>query len=121
MTTSTTPPAPARADAASMAAHLVELFLPLYGNDGRAFPKALVDRVREELVDRYGGVTAFVRSPAVGLWEDEDGDVSRDDVILFEVMAEALDRDWWAQYRRELERRFEQDEILIRATRVERL
>ena len=115
MTTSTTPPAPARADAASTAAHLVELFLPLYGNDGRAFPKALVDRVREELVDRYGGVTAFVRSPAVGLWEDEDGDVSR------EVMAEALDRDWWAQYRRALERRFEQDEILIRATRVERL
>lgn len=103
------------------AMHLVELFLPLYDNDGKSFPKKLVDQVREELVEQFGGVTAFVRSPAVGLWEDDDGDVSRDDVILFEVMAEALDRDWWAQYRRELEQRFAQDEILIRATLVERL
>jgi hypothetical protein len=62
-----------------------------------------------------------VRSPAVGIWKDDAGEVCRDDVILFEVMADALDREWWLAYRRKLERRFDQDEILIRASAVERL
>ena len=45
----------------------------------------------------------------------------RDDVVLFEVMVDALERDWWRTYRRELETRFEQDEILVRTSAVERL
>lgn len=101
--------------------HLVQLFLPVYANTGQAFPKASFDRVRVELAEAFGGVTAFVRSPAVGLWESDAGDVCRDDVVLFEVMAEALDRRWWAAYRRTLEQRFYQDEVLVRATSVERL
>lgn len=46
--------------------HLIQLFLPLYDNDGQAFAKPLFDTVRGELTERFGGVTAFVRSPAVG-------------------------------------------------------
>lgn len=101
--------------------HLVQLFLPLHDNAGSAFPKALFDAVRAELTDRFGGVTAFVRSPAVGAWEDEAGTVQRDEVVLVEVMAPQLDRRWWASYREDLQRRFAQDEVLIRATEVERL
>lgn len=101
--------------------HLVQLFLPVYGNDGHAFPRALFDGVRTELADAFGGVTAFVRSPAVGLWESDSGAVCRDDVVLFEVMTDALDRAWWAAYRQSLERRFEQDAVLVRASAVERL
>lgn len=100
---------------------LVQLFLPVYANDGAPFPKAQFDTVRAELTDKFGGVTAYLRSPAVGLWEDADGDVCRDDVILFEVMAPALDRPWWNSYRRTLEERFSQDEVLVRATAIERL
>src|SRR5690606_4492255 len=65
--------------------------------------------------------TAFVRSPAVGAWEDDDGRVQRDDVVLLEVMAEHVHHAWWANYRKALERRFRQDEVLIRATAVEQL
>ncbi|WP_374011993.1 hypothetical protein [Pseudoxanthomonas koreensis] len=101
--------------------HLVQLFLPLYDNAGNAFPRAGFDAVRAELADRFGGVTAFVRAPAVGLWEDDDGAVQRDDVVLLEVMAQNIDHGWWAAYRRQLQRRFRQDEILIRASAVERL
>jgi len=100
---------------------LVQLFLPVYANDGSPFPKAQFDAVRTELTDKFGGVTAYLRSPAVGLWEDADGDVCRDDVILFEVMANALDRPWWNSYRHTLEERFRQDEVLVRATEIERL
>lgn len=101
--------------------HLVQLFLPLYDNAGVAFPRPLHAAVRDELIGRFGGVTVFVRSPALGAWEDEDGAVQRDQVVLFEVMAEHVDHGWWAAYRRDLEQRFRQDEVLIRATQVDRL
>ena len=48
--------------------HLVELLLPLYDNDGRPFGGAALDRVRDELAARFGGVRAFSRSPAEGVW-----------------------------------------------------
>lgn len=101
--------------------YLVELFLPLRDNDGAAFPKALYDTTRTELAERHGGVTAFTRAPATGLWEDDEGSVQRDEVVLFEVMVEHVDHGWWRGYRESLEARFRQDEVLVRATRVERL
>lgn len=101
--------------------HLIQLFLPVYDNDGKRFPKALFDEVRDDLTEQFSGVTAFVRSPAVGAWEDDTGAVCRDDVVLLEVMADVLDHGWWNRYRRDLEQRFGQEEILIRASVVERL
>lgn len=99
-------------------AHLVQFFLPLRDNAGAAFPKSEFTRVRAELTDRFGGVTAYLRSPALGAWEDEDGDVQRDEVVLFEVVADTLDRDWWRAYRETLCRRFRQEEVLVRASPV---
>jgi hypothetical protein len=101
--------------------HLLQIFLPLCDNDGNALPKARFDLVRAELTARFGGVTAFVRSPAIGAWQDDAGSVQRDDVVLVEVMADRLDRHWWADYREQLQRRFDQDEVLVRASVVERL
>jgi hypothetical protein len=101
--------------------HQIQLLLPLYDNDGRAFERADFARVRDELAEVFGGVTAHTRAPAEGLWKDEAGSVSRDSVVAFEVLAEILDRGWWARYRDALAARFRQDEILITASPVERL
>lgn len=101
--------------------HLVQLILPLYDNEGRAFPREDFDRVRDELTEHFGGVTAFLRSPAEGAWKEDHGGVTRDDVVVYEVMNEELDRRWWADYRDRLARRFRQDELLITATAAERL
>lgn len=101
--------------------HLIQFFLPLYDNTGEAFPRAMIDRVRRELTDAFGGVTAFARAPAVGAWEDDSGEVQRDEVILVEVMVDTLDRAWWARYREDLRTRFRQDELLVRATAVDML
>lgn len=101
--------------------HLVQLLLPVYGNDGTAFERARFDAVRAELADAFGGVTAYVRAPAVGLWEDAAGACERDDVVLFEVLVDALDRRWWTRYRETLEQRFAQDSVLVRAVPAERL
>jgi len=99
----------------------IEIFLPLYDNEGRAFGRADFARVRNELAERYGGVTAFTRAPAEGVWQAESGDLSRDELVIFEVMAEELDRDWWTEYREALRRRFRQEELLMRATATELL
>jgi len=99
---------------------LIEILLPLADNEGRAFGAGEFNRVRDELAARFGGVTAFRRAPAEGVWA-EGGGVSRDEVVIFEVMADALERPWWAAYRRELERRFRQEKIVARATAFEEL
>jgi len=101
--------------------HLVQLFLPLRDDNGRAFDKALFGEVRAALAERFGGSTAFVRSPAAGLWEDPAGTLERDDVVLVEVQVDALDPAWWRDYRSTLEQRFQQDAILVRALPAEML
>ena len=101
--------------------HLVQLLLPVYDNDKRAFPRAYFDQVRVELTQQFGGVTAFVRSPAVGFWKDNEEDITRDDVIMFEVLTDDLDQDWWKNYRQKLEKIFRQETILVRATETNRL
>ena len=40
-------------------------------------------------------------------------------MVLFEVIVDPLDRAWWADYRRKLEGRFQQDKLLILALAVE--
>ncbi|WP_145247766.1 hypothetical protein [Pseudomonas oryzihabitans] len=101
--------------------YLIQLLLPLNDNDGKRLPGALFQEVREELVARFGGLTAFSRAPVEGLCQDEAERVEDDDLLVYEVMTEALDRAWWADYRRRLEAAFRQREILIRAQPTERL
>ena len=101
--------------------YLVEVLLPLDDNAGAPFPRAAFDRVRRELAERFGGVTAFLRAPASGLWRDDEGVVRRDDIVTFEVMADTLDEAWWRDYRRSLAERFEQDDVVVRAIEARRL
>ncbi len=101
-------------------AYLVQLLLPVQDNAGRPFGEEVLGPTRQELVDRFGGVTAHLRAPARGLWKGDAG-LDRDDIVIFEVMADALDLGWWSDFRAELERLFAQDEIVIRASASERL
>ena len=101
--------------------HLIEILIPLSDDAGKPFPAELHRAVRAELVEHFGGVTAFTRNPAEGLWTDGEGSPERDDIVILEVMADWLDRGWWRGYRAELERRFRQDEIVVRAREVELL
>lgn len=101
---------------------LVQILLPLYDNDGRALARNRYDGVFRTLTERFGGVTAFTRSPAEGAWKEPGADtVNRDSVVVFEVLVERLDHDWWGAYRRQLEAEFRQEKILIRAMAAEEL
>ena len=101
--------------------HLVQLLLPLYDNGGEELPRDHFDKVRHELTDRFGGVTAFLRAPAEGHWKDAGDVVARDEVVIVEVMVDRLDPAWWRDYRCDLESRFRQRELVVRACTIERL
>ena len=47
---------------------LVQLLLPLYDGQGRRIPRARFEELAAELTRRHGGLTAYVRTPATGLW-----------------------------------------------------
>jgi hypothetical protein len=100
---------------------LVQLLLPLRDDCGGRFAPGDFERVRRELTERFGGVTFYARSPALGTWQDEGGGVERDEIVVVEVMAEREDRGWWRAYRAELERRFRQQEVVVRSLRCNRL
>jgi hypothetical protein len=102
--------------------HLIQILIPVFDNAGRRFGQETFEGVRERLMERFGGLTAFIQSPALGLWKDtQNGTTARDDMILIEVMAETLDRAWWSAYRKELEEIFRQDEIVVRVMGCERM
>jgi hypothetical protein len=101
--------------------HLVQLLLPLADPDGRRFAARFYVELARELTERFGGVTAYARAPASGLWDDPQGGQTRDELIVMEVMVESLDAAWWTAYRRSLESKFRQDELVVRAWPLQRL
>ena len=88
---------------------LVQLLLPVKPESASRF-----DETRRELIERYHGVTAYVRSPAKGTWVGPEGE-EHDDVLMVEVLVEDFDRAWWRTYAETLAERFGEDEIHIRA------
>jgi hypothetical protein len=97
--------------------YLIEILLPARREHRN---QANFELVRDELTRRFGGLTLHTNAPAEGLWKDDD-DVELDRIVVAEVMSDELDRSWWAAYREKLEARFDQDEIVVRVTEIERL
>ncbi|HJS06375.1 MAG TPA: hypothetical protein VJ809_01910 [Pirellulales bacterium] len=95
--------------------HLVQILLPLFDNEGNRFDGEFFRAVRDELAAEFGGVTVYSRAPAEGLWKGEAAALQHDELILFDVMVEHLNREWWATYRRTLEARFRQEVVVVRA------
>ncbi len=100
--------------------HLVQILLPLTDPAGQDFPPQLYVSVRETLTHKFGGMTFHRNAPAEGLWVCDNG-VAHDAIVTADVMVEDLDKDWWALYRAELEKQFNQDEIVIRALPITKL
>ena len=43
----------------SMSHYLIQILLPLVDNEGQLFPHSNYRRVRSEMTERFGGLTAF--------------------------------------------------------------
>jgi len=99
---------------------LVQVLLPAAPAGAAPVDAALAETGRE-LAARFGGLTAYIRSPAQGVWTAPDGHREQDTVVMVEVVTEVFDRAWWREYARTLAERFAQDAIHIRALPVQML
>jgi len=99
--------------------YLIQMLLPVGSN---AVDTATgLNRTQRELIDRFGGVTAYLQTPAKGQWADVNGTTTVDRVFLVEVVANEFDKHWWREYANALATRFGQDVMHIRALRIELL
>ena len=97
---------------------VVELFIPLEKTDGTPTPAETLERIKSELVERFGGVTAFLQSPAEGAWKPKSRAIIHDRVAIFEVMVKDVDTAWWRSYRAGLEKELDQEQVLARLYQV---
>ena len=100
--------------------HLIQILLPTRDHAGVPFAGKLFNDVRTDLAEHFGGVTAYLRAPATGLWED-DGEMVKDEIVIFEVMVDRLEREFWRLYRLELQEMFKQDVIVVRLHKIDLL
>lgn len=92
---------------------LIQILLPTYDNEGKPFPHQIYGAIGDELVARFSGLTAYTQTPAEGFWT-RGSRTARDEIVVFEVMVQELDENWWSQYRHELEGRLRQESVVIR-------
>jgi hypothetical protein len=74
--------------------------------------------VRDELTEQFGGITTYVRSPAEGLWKEGKCCMVRDEIVIYEVMAKDLNREWWQEFREKLEQLFRQESLIVRTSQI---
>lgn len=95
------------------AMHLVQILLPCTDNERQPFPREDFARVKQQLGNRFEGVTAWLQAPAEGLWSDGRS-TDRDDIVIFEVMTDEIDFEEWRRRRADLERQFRQEKVVFR-------
>ncbi len=99
---------------------LIQILLPLTDSQGEPWPSELHEQVKIKFTQEFGGMTAYVYSPAEGRWKDGGAQVE-EDMVMYEVVTESLDTEWWAQYRTVLMSRFQQQDLMIRALPMQHL
>jgi hypothetical protein len=97
--------------------HLVQILLPLADNEGNAFSDGVLHGIHEELSLRFGGLTAYSRAPAKGVWTQKDGK-QEDDIVIVEVMTQTVDEIWWGEFRRRVQKLLDQEQLIIRAQKI---
>ena len=97
--------------------HLIQILLPRKSGDPASDGRFAATRA--ELVEKFEGITAYLRAPAQGAWVAPDGRLEHDEIVMVEVLAGSFDRGWWGAYARTLAERFGEQEIHIRALSAE--
>lgn len=106
------------ADQSMQNLRMIQIYLPLYDPDGKAFPQRYYEKIKEELNEKFGGLTMYTRSPAEGLWKEDQQKTVKDDLLILEVIASELEQDFWRQYKHNLKKIFKQEELLINCASI---
>ena len=99
----------------------IELYLPLYNNDKKAFPTSHYESVKQNLSDKFGGITMYSRTPVIGLWKESQESIVKDDLVIYEIISEKLDESFWQEYKFMLQSLFQQEAIIIKSSKIKLL
>lgn len=75
--------------------------------------------IRLELTERFGRLTAYSRSPATGLWKDDDEELTVDKLIVYEVIANDFEKKFWKSFKEILKAQLKQEDKIIRCTGID--
>ncbi|WP_276090387.1 inorganic diphosphatase [Pedobacter sp. JY14-1] len=92
---------------------LVQLFVPLNDRQGQPFPQQFYSKLSEELKERFRGVTVYSRAPAKGIWKRDAQDTELDELLIYEVLINARETEFWIDLKERLEQQLKQEEILV--------
>lgn len=90
-----------------------DIYVPLTYNDGSAVEPRKLVRLRERLLEQFGGVTFFPQSND-GFWT-QGGVTYRDEIVIYRVITDKVRtaRRFLTQLKADLKRDLKQEEILI--------
>ena len=90
-----------------------DIYVPLTYNDGSSIEPRKLARLRERLLEQFGGVTFFPQSNE-GFWS-QAGVTYRDEIVIFRVIARRVNaaRRFLKLLKEELKHDLAQEEILI--------
>lgn len=100
---------------------LVQLFIPLNDENGALFPEHYYTKLSTDLNEKFGGVTLYNRSPATGLWKQKHEKTVQDELLVYEILIAFIDNEYWQALKARLEKQFNQTELLILLTKIQKL
>lgn len=91
-----------------------EIYVPLNYGNGQPIEEALLNQTKEELVRKFQGLTVYppALAPAEGFWVQR-GQMILDEIIILRVITREDADEFLISYKEVLERRFQQDEVLV--------
>ena len=92
---------------------LYQLYLPLTYNDGRSIEEEKFNLTRQELIDRFGGLTTTPPGFPLEGWWHSAGMVVRDDIVMWTVVTQSDENEFFVAYKELLKQRFVQDMIYV--------
>ena len=88
-----------------------DLYVPLYSNTGKRLPRASLTHLRKRLVTQFGGLTFFPQK-SKGAWQIGQA-VFQDEIVILRVLSEKHFSSFWKRLKKDLQREWNQKEILI--------
>lgn len=88
-----------------------DVYLPTRGKDGSLVPAAVIDHVKCDLRDRFGGCTHFSH-PNEGHWK-MGGIVFVEGVTVLRVISEGAEQDFFKELKEHLKTSLGQEDVLI--------
>lgn len=91
-----------------------DIYLPLNYNDGKPIEPEKFKITKDELVDRFGGLSTIPGEGHIGGWWKVGNIIMEDRLVIWRVQVPGEHDDrFWKSYKEKLKRRFDQQEILI--------